>query len=130
MSSMGSRLLPLSLALGAVLADAGGVHRLGFWLLLLAIPAAAGAAFVGVGDVLEGKNAWIRGVTTTLALALLLLASAVRQGAPVGNAVPALAISAALGAALLYALPALFWVLEPLAPRQRVRTTVRIRTEP
>jgi hypothetical protein len=127
---MGSRLLPLSLALGAVLADAGGVHRLGFWLLLLAIPAAAGAAFTGVGDVLEGKSAWIRGVTTTLALALLLLGSAVRQGAPVGHGVPALAISAALGAALLYTLPALFWVLEPLMPRPRVRTTVRIRTEP
>lgn len=127
---MGSRLLPLLLALGAVVADAGGVHRLGFWLLLLAVPAAAGAAFVGVGDVLEGKSAWIRGVTTTLALALLVLGCAVRQGAPVGSAVPALAISAALGAALLYTLPALFWVLEPLLPRPRVRTTVRIRTEP
>lgn len=127
---MGSRLLPLSLALGAVLADAAGIHRLGFWLVLLAIPAAAGAAFTGVGDVLDGKSAWIRGVTTVLALALLLLGSAVREGAPVGNGVPALAISAALGAVLLYALPALFWVLEPLAPRQRVRTTVRIRTEP
>src|SRR5438067_3812973 len=77
---MGSRLLPLSLALGAALADAGGVHRLGFWLLLLAVPAAAAAAFVGVGDVLEGKSAWIRGGTTTLALALLLVASAVRSG--------------------------------------------------
>ncbi len=127
---MGSRLLPLSLALGAVLADGAGAHRLGLWLLLLAIPAAAGAAFTGVADVLDGKSAWIRGVTTVLALALLLLGSAVREGAPVGNGVPALAISAALGAALLYALPALFWVLEPLAPRQRVRQTVRIRTEP
>jgi hypothetical protein len=116
---MGSRLLPLSLALGAVLADAAGSHRLGFWLVLLAIPAAAGAAFTGVGDVLEGKNAWLRGITTTLALALLLLGSAVREGAPVGNGVPALAVSAALGAALLYALPALFWVLEPLVPRAR-----------
>lgn len=127
---MGSRLLPLLIVLGAVLADAAGVHRLGFWLVLLAIPAAAGAAFTGVGDVLDGKSAWIRGVTTVLALALLLLGSAVREGAPVGNSVPALALSAALGAVLLYALPALFWVLEPLAPRQRVRTTVRIRTEP
>jgi len=130
MSPMGSRLLPLSLALGAVVADAGGIHRLGFWLLLLAIPAAAGAAFVGVGDVLEGKSAWLRGISTTLALALLLLGSAVREGAPLGSGVPVLAISAALGAALLYTLPALFWVLEPLVPRPRVRTTARIRTEP
>src|SRR5438067_2542415 len=62
---MGSRLLPLSLALGAALADAGGVHRLGFWLLLLAVPAAAAAAFVGVGDVLEGKSAWIGSVKSS-----------------------------------------------------------------
>lgn len=114
---MGSRLLPLSLALGAVLADAAGVHRLGFWLVLLAIPGAAGAAFTGIGDVLDGKSAWLRGVSTTLALALLLLGSAVRQGAAEGAGVPALAISAVLGAALLYALPVLFWVLEPLVPR-------------
>src|SRR5579859_229655 len=130
MSPMGSRFLPLVLALGAVLADAGGVHRLGFWLLLLAVPAAAGAAFVGVGDVLEGKSAWLRGISTALALALLLVGSAVRAGAPVGSGVPAVAISAVVGAALLYMLPVLFWVLEPLVPRPRVRTTARIRTEP
>ncbi len=98
--------------------------------MLLAIPAAAGAAFTGVGDVLEGKNARLRGLTTTFALALLLLGSAVREGAAVGSGVPALAVSAALGAALLYALPALFWVLEPLVPRAQTRTAAQVSTQP
>jgi hypothetical protein len=116
---MGSRLLPLSLASGALLADAAGIHRLGFWLVLLAVPCAAAAAFVGVADVLDGRNARLRAGGTTLALALLLLGSAVRDNAPHGRGVPALAISAVLGAVLLYGLPALAWVLEPFVPRVR-----------
>jgi hypothetical protein len=128
---MGSRPLPFSLALGALLADAAGVHRLGFWLLLLAVPCAAAAAFVAVADVLDGRNARLRAGATTLALALLLLGSAVRDNAPQGRGVPALAISAVLGAVLLYGLPALAWVLEPFVPRPRFRTPpARIRTQP
>jgi hypothetical protein len=116
---MGSRLLPLSLAFGALLADAAGVHRLGFWLVLLAVPWAAAAAFVGIADALDGKSARLRAIGTTIALLLLLLGSAVRGNAPHGAGVPALAISAVLGAVLLYGLPALAWVLEPLVPRAR-----------
>jgi hypothetical protein len=116
---MGSRLLPSSLVVGALLADAAGVHRLGFWLVLLAVPCAAAAAFVGIADALDGRNARLRAVSTTLALLFLLLGSAVRDNAPHGAGVPALAISAALGAVLLYGLPALVWVLEPFVPRVR-----------
>ena len=119
---MGSRLLPLSLALGAVLADAAGVHRVAFYLVLLAIPGAAAAAFIGAGDALEGKGAWLRGISTTLALTLLVLGSAVRENAPRGAAVPALAVSAVVAAIVVYGLPALAWVLEPFVPRPRVRT--------
>ncbi len=123
---MGSRLLPLSLALGALLADTAGVHRLAFYLVLLAIPGAAAAAFIGAGDALEGKGAWLRGISTTLALMLLVLGSAVRENAPQGAAVPALAVSAIVAAVVVYGLPALAWVLEPFLPRPRVRTvTVR-----
>jgi len=119
---MGSRLLPLSLALGAVLADAAGVHRVAFYLVLLAIPGAAAAAFIGAGDALEGKGAWLRGISTTLALTLLVLGSAVRENAPRGAAVPSLAVSAVVAAIVVYGLPALAWVLEPFLPRPRVRT--------
>jgi hypothetical protein len=114
---MGSRLLPLSLACGALLADATGVHGVAFYLVLLAVPGAAAAAFVGAGDALEGRGAWLRGVSTTLALALLVLGSAVRENAPHGAAVPALAISAVVAAVVAYAIPALVWVLEPVRPR-------------
>lgn len=123
---MGSRLLPLSLALAALLADAAGVHRLAFYLVLLAIPGAAAVAFIGAGDAFEGKGAWLRGISTTLALTLLVLGSAVRENAPHGAAVPSLAVSAVVAAVVAYGIPALAWVLEPFLPRPRVRTaTVR-----
>ena len=110
---MGSRLFPLLLALGATLADGAGAHHLAVWLVLIAVPCAAAAAFVAAGDVLEGRPARVRAFTTGGALVLLLVSSAVRQAAPVGAAVPAVALSAAIGAAILYLVPALLWVLQP-----------------
>ena len=109
---MGSRLLPLSLALGATLADLAGAHGLGAWLVFLAVPAAA--ASVGVA---AGERAWLRTGLCTSALSLFLLASAVRHGAPVGAAVPSLAVSAVIAAAVVYVLPVLFWVLQPVSLR-------------
>ncbi|MES1246344.1 MAG: hypothetical protein ABUS54_01570 [Actinomycetota bacterium] len=111
---MGSRLLPLALALGASLADTGGYHQLAGLLVLLAIPCAAGAAFVAISDALEGRPALVRAVTSTLALLLFLLGSAVRHAAPAGGHVPAIAVSAVVAAAILYLLPILFWVLQPV----------------
>jgi hypothetical protein len=118
---MGSRLLPLLLALGTVVADMAGLHRLAFYLVLLAVVGAAAAAFTYVGAYLEGTGGVVRAVTTGLALALLVLGSAVRANAPVGAHVPAVAISAVVGALLLYALPALGWFLAPLAPKPAAR---------
>jgi hypothetical protein len=117
---MGSRLLPTSLAGAAVLADAGGLHGIAFYLVLLAIPCACGAAFLGLSDALEGRDV-LRGVTASLALVLLVLAAAVRANAVGG--VPALAASALLGTLVVYGLPLLAWVLEPLRPRPRFRTS-------
>ena len=127
LSPMGSRLLPLSFALGALLADAAGAHRVAFYLVLLAVPGAAAAAFVGAGDALEGRHAWLRGMSTTIALALLVLGSAVRENAPHGAAVPTLAISAVVAAVIAYAIPALAWMLEPLRPRPRRTEDGRVR---
>src|SRR3954447_17030639 len=118
---MGSRLLPLSLALAAITADAAGLQGLASYLVLFAIPGAAAAAFLSAGDALEGRDV-LRGVTCVLALGLLVLASAVRAQAPEGGAVPALAASAMIAAVIVYALvPLLAWVLEPLTPRPRAR---------
>jgi hypothetical protein len=121
---MGSRLLAPGLALGALLADAGGVHGLAFWFVLLALPAAAAAAFVGVSDALAGSGA-MRGIIATLALVLLVLGSAVRQGAPRGASVPALAVSSVVLALVCYGIPALVWLLEPLRPVRTARPTPR-----
>jgi hypothetical protein len=114
---MGSRLLPLFLALGTVVADAAGLHRLAFYLVLLAVVGAAAAAFTYVGAYIEGTGGVVRAATTGLALALLVLGSAVRANAPVGAHVPAVAVTAVVAAALLYALPVLAWFLAPLAPK-------------
>lgn len=125
---MGSRLLPLSLAAAALLADSAGLHGLASLLVLGAIPCAAAPAFLGAGDALAGEGL-ARGVTASLALALLVLASAVRSNAAVGGAVPPLAVSALVLAVLVYTLPVVGWLLEPLKPRPRVRPA-RIRTDP
>ena len=114
---MGSRLLPLCLAIGALLADATGLHHIAFYLVLLAVVGAAAAAFVGVGDLLEGTGGIVRASTTGLSLALLVLGSAVRANATVGGHVPALAVSAVVAAVLVYALPALGWFFQPVLPR-------------
>ena len=117
---MQTRLLPPALALFAVLADAAGLHGIAFWLVLLALPAAAGLAYVGLSDGLAGGG-WLPGATATLAVLLLVLGSAAREAAPVGAAVPTLAITAVVGALVLYAVPVLAWLLEPLRPRPRTR---------
>lgn len=118
---MGSRLLPLSLAIGALIADSTGLHHIAFYLVLLAVVGAAAAAFVGVGDLLEGTGGLVRAVTTGLALALLVLGSAVRANAAVGGHVPTVAVSAVVASVLVYALPVLGWLFEPLVPRPASR---------
>jgi hypothetical protein len=121
---MGSRLLPLSLALGASLADLAGAHQLAGLLVLVAIPCAAGVAFVAVSDVLEAKRAWIRTVTSVPALVFFLVGSAARHAAPAGAAIPAVATSAVIAAAVLYLLPALLWVLQPAPLRPVARAAL------
>ena len=123
---MGSRLLPLSLALGAFTADAAGLHHIASYLVLLAVVGAAAAAFVGVGEWLEGKGGLVRAGSTTLALVLLLLGSAVRSVAPEGGGVPVFAVSTLVLAGLVYVLPLLAWLAEPLTPKARPS----LRTDP
>jgi hypothetical protein len=124
---MGSRLLPLTLVLGVVLGDLAGAHQLAGLALLAAIPCAAGAAFVAVSDLLEGRPALVRAVTTVGALVCCLVGSAVRHGAPAGAAVPALALSAVVAALVLYAVPVLFWVLQPVSLRPAPRAVTGLR---
>src|SRR5689334_12155722 len=117
---MGSRLLPLFLAFGAILADTAGAHHLALWVVLASIPAAAAAAIVAVGDVMEGRPAWVRAFTCGGSLVFLLVGSIARQAAPIASALPPVAFSAVVGAAVLYLLPAVLWVLKPTPVRQLV----------
>ena len=117
---MGSRLLPMCLAAGALSADAAGLHRIAYYLVLLTVVGAAAAAFAGVGDVLEGKGGVLRAATTVAALALVLLGSAVRAAAPTDHHVPVLAVSALVAALASYALPVLAWLARPTPQPQPV----------
>jgi hypothetical protein len=121
---MGSRLLAPGIALAALLSDAGGVHGLAFWLVLAALPAAAAAAFVAISDALAGEGA-LGGVTASLALVLLVAGSTVRESAPQGASVPALAVSTIVMALICYSLPGFLWVLEPLRSVRTARPTPR-----
>ncbi len=125
MLCMGSRLLPLTFAAGALLADGAGAHQIASYLVLLAVIGAGAAAFVAVAAAIEGSASWAMGLGTSLGLALLLAGSVSRAGAPPGAGVPHVALSAVVAAIVLYALPLLGWVLEPLAPRRRAPQRAR-----
>ena len=118
---VGSRLLPLVLATAALVAGTGGLGGLALWLGLLAVPAAAAAVFVAVSDALEGDPALLRAATSSVALALVVLASAARQSAPTGAAASPLATWALVLALLAYAVPLVAWVLEPVRVPRRTR---------
>ena len=124
---LGSRLLPLALAAAALAAGVGGPEGLALWLGLLAVPAAAAAAFVAVSDALDGRPALLRAATSGVALALLVLASATRENAPAGAIASPLATWALVIALLAYAVPLIAWVLEPVRVSRRTRPQRRLR---
>jgi apolipoprotein N-acyltransferase len=130
---MGSRLMPVSLALATLAADALGLRQLALLLGFVAVPAAAAAAFVAISDVLESRPARLRAFTCAFSLVLLVAASADRYGAPRGTPTPRFATFAIVAALVAYAVPLVVWVLEPLLvrprpkrSRPRVRATLEI----
>ena len=124
---MGSRLLPLVLATAALAAGTVGLGGLALWLGLLAVPAAAAPAFVAVSDALEGRPVLLRAVTSSVALALVVLASAARENAATGGDVSPLATWALLLVLLLYGAPLVAWVFAPVRVPRRTRPSRRLR---
>jgi hypothetical protein len=124
---VGSRLLPLVLATAALAAGTLGLGGLALWIGLAAVPAAAAAAFVAVSDVLDGRSTLLRAVTSGLALALVVLGSAVRENAPTGASPSPLATWALLFALLAYGIPIVVWVFEPVRVPRRARVQRRLR---
>jgi hypothetical protein len=94
--------LPSALLAGTVLADGRGLHSFAFYLLLAAIPAVAVSALSFFGDLVEGSADGEAGALyvglASMALVLLVIAAAVRSNAVDHTTVPALGISAAVGA--------------------------------
>jgi hypothetical protein len=125
---VGSRLLPLVLATAALAAGAVGFGGLALWLGLLAVPAAAAAAFVAVSDALEGRPALLSAVTSGVALVLVIVASAARANAPTGGNASPLATWGLLLALLAYGVPLVGWVLAPMrVPSRTARRQRRLR---
>ncbi|HEY2935868.1 MAG TPA: hypothetical protein VGJ25_04660 [Gaiellaceae bacterium] len=88
------RLAPLAPMLAAAGADGAGAHRLAFYLLLLAIPAAAAAGLERFAAALDGHGETRQAIVCGMALALVVLSEAARGPRLAENAAPALAISA------------------------------------
>lgn len=124
---LGSRLLPLVLATAALAAGVSGLPGLALWIGLLTVPAAAAAAFVAVSDVLEGRPSQLRAVSSGLALALVVVASAARSNAPTGASASPLATWALVLALVAYAVPLVAWVIKPARMPRETRSRRRLR---
>jgi hypothetical protein len=101
------------LLLAAVVADGAGVRTLAFYLVLAAIPAVAIAALCFFGDLVEGSADGEAGALyvglTAISLILLVIGAAVRANALRDAALPALGISAVVGALVLIVLQLTVW---------------------
>lgn len=118
------RLLPLGPILLVALADGAGAHRLAFYLLLLAIPAAVAASLTCFGEALAaGPEEGLQALLAALVLLLVVAGAAARgpyltQGTLPTSAVSALvAVSVLLALQVLAGLPALVAGLRSPAPR-------------
>lgn len=106
--------LPAALLIAAVLLDGAGGRALAFYLVLAAIPALAVAALAFFGELVEGSADDEAGALyvglTSLALVLVVIGAAVRANALHDAALPALGVSAVVGALALVGLQVAVWV--------------------
>jgi len=123
---MASRALPLSLLLLTLVADAQGLHRFGFYVLIAALAAAAVAALSAFGDLVElpgrapGESiARLEAFLYGLGVVLVLVAAAARGQSAAADTVPPLAASATAGALLVLGPLGLAAVVRTGAPRLR-----------
>jgi hypothetical protein len=100
------RLAPLGLVFAAGLADQAGAHMLAFNALLVAVPLTAAAALRTVAERIDGKAEQAQGYFWGVALALLLVATAVRAPALADPGVPSIGRSALLACIAVFCLQA------------------------
>jgi hypothetical protein len=94
------RALPLAPLAAALAADGASAHRLAFYLLLLAIPAAVVAALDRFGELLDGRAAPAQAVLGGVVVMLAVLSEVARGPHLLQNTAPPLALST-LGAAFV-----------------------------
>lgn len=123
---MTMRAITVGLVLVAALADSAGSNALGYYALVGAVPAAAVAALLAFGDVLDGTAATAldrgQAVLAGLALPFLLVATAVRAPLLSDGGVPALGVTAT---AICLALLAIQALLAGLAHVPGLRPSLR-----
>ena len=121
---MTMRVTTVCLVLIAALADSAGWHELGYVALVGAVPAAAIAALLGFGDLLEEREhqpaEHVQALLQAAALVLILLAAAVRAPLLNQDGIPALGITAVVACLVVFAVQVLLagWVA---LPRARLR---------
>jgi hypothetical protein len=118
------RLLPAGLVLAAAVADGVGRHDVAFYLLLAAVPAAAGAALAAYGELVVARGALVRShvVLSGMTLLFAVLAAAVRAGAAQPPPVAFTALGACVTVVALQGLLALLVLAQPM-PRRRYAST-------
>ena len=110
------RWLPITIVLGAAVAEALGLGQLPFYLLLVAVPIVAATALSAFGELLDGRFEPAESLQTILyGVALLLLVG----GAAAGST--AFALSGCLAAFALQALLGLGVELKRPAPGEPAR---------
>jgi hypothetical protein len=114
-----------ALVLGAVVADGQHARTLALYLVLGAIPAVAVTALSFFGDLVEGSADAEAGAVyvglTALALVLLLIGAAVRANTLADSAIPALGVSALVGALALLGLQLAVWTSLRLSRERPVK---------
>ena len=120
---------PAGLVVLAGLCDAAGAHGAAFWLLVLAVPLAALAALLALGNAVENEAsgrltpAWLQGA----ALVLILFGAAARAPFRGEGSVPRVALSALVACLLLYAVQAASLLGPFLRALVRARFVSRVR---
>jgi hypothetical protein len=125
---VGRSTISAALVLGAVVADGQHARTLALYLVLTAIPALAVTALSFFGDLVEGSADAEAGAVyvglTSLALLLSIIGAAVRANALADGAIPALGISALVGALTLLGVQLAVWTSLRLS-RERLVNAAR-----
>ena len=121
---MARRAAPVALVLLAALADRSGDHRLAFYALLVAVPAAAVTALGAVAERVEGGCARTQPLLWGLVLALVVVGAAARAPAVAAGAAPTAARSALLACLGVFSVQAVV-ALRAELQRERPRRVLR-----